>query len=270
MPGSQKPYELLYPHLFQPITIRGTTFKNRIIAAPSGLSQSLAPNNSMRHDGAVSYGVRARAGAGVVTLNESLWDKLYGRAHDCQIDLSGEEILRPLHQFTDYVHFFGALASMEITHCGQWTLPEYNEGRNPKGPSAKVNANGKIVDEIKVSEIDYFIENYVRSAVMAKRAGFDMALVHGGHSWLLMQFLSPMENHRTDEFGGSLENRARFPIMVLDAMREALGRDFLLEYRISTTELTPGGLEVPEAIEFIHMIQDKIDIIQCSVGSPGR
>ena len=149
-------------------------------------------------------------------------------------------------------------------------LPEYNEGRNPKGPSAKVNANGKIVDEIKVSEIDYFIENYVRSAVMAKRAGFDMALVHGGHSWLLMQFLSPMENHRTDEFGGSLENRARFPIMVLDAMREALGRDFLLEYRISTTELTPGGLEVPEAIEFIHMIQDKIDIIQCSVGSRGN
>ena len=98
MPGSQKPYELLYPHLFQPITIRGTTFKNRIIAAPSGLSQSLAPNNSMRHDGAVSYGVRARAGAGVETLNESLWDKLYGRAHDCQIDRPGEEVLDPLNQ----------------------------------------------------------------------------------------------------------------------------------------------------------------------------
>ena len=270
MPGSQKPYEELFPHLFQPITIKGTTFKNRIIAAPSGLSQSLAPNNSMRHDGAISYGIRAKAGAGVVTLNESLWDKLYGRAHDCQIDLSSEEILRPLHQFTDYVHFFGALASMEITHCGQWTLPEYNEGRNPKGPSAKVNANGKIVDEIKLSEIDYFIENYVRSVVMAKRAGFDMALIHGGHSWLLMQFLSPMENHRTDEFGGSLENRARFPIMVLDAMRQAVGDDFLFEYRISTTELTPGGLEVPEAIEFIKMIEDKIDIVQCSVGSRGN
>ncbi len=270
MPGSQKPYEMMYPHLFSSITIGKTTFKNRIIAAPSGLSQSLAPNNSMRHDGAVSYGVRARGGAAAVTLNESLWDMKYGRAHDCQIDMSNEENLRPLHQFTDYVHFFNSLASMEITHCGQWTLPEYNGGRNPKGPSAKVNANGKIVDEIKISEIDYFIENYVKSVVMAKRAGFDMALIHGGHSWLLMQFLSPMENHRTDEFGGSLENRARFPIMVLDAMREAVGRDFLFEYRISTTELTPGGLEIPEAIEFIKMIEDKIDIIQCSVGSRGN
>ncbi|MEL7567068.1 MAG: FAD-dependent oxidoreductase [Dehalobacterium sp.] len=254
-----------YPHLFSPKTVKNTTFKNRIFIAPAGMNQVITPYSMPRHDAAVSYGMRIRSGAAVLTLNETLNDQIYARAHDCQFDMTNPLILNPFQQVVDYAHFFDAKASIELTHVGQWALPQLI-GRNPKGPSAGVLPNGSTVEEMTEGEMDFYIDGFVNAAVMAKRGGFDMALVHGGHGWLLHQFLSPLDNCRKDKFGGSLENRARFPIMVLDAIRKAVGPDFILEYRISVSEATEGGLEPEETIEFIKMIEDKIDIVQCSVG----
>ena len=258
-------YHSAYPHLFSPITVKNVTFKNRILIAPAGMNHVITPDSLPRHDAAVSFGARARSGAAAITLNETLNDTLYARAHDCQFDINNEAILHPFQQVVDYAHFCDCKISIELTHVGQWALPQYI-GRNPKGPSAGILPNGSHVEEITEDDIPFYIDGFVRAATMAKRAGFDMVLIHGGHGWLLDQFLSPLDNHRTDRFGGSLENRARFPMMVVDAVRNAIGPDMLIDYRISVTEATEGGLQPEETIEFIKMIEDKIDMIQCSVG----
>ena len=258
-------YENKYPHLFSPITIKNTTFKNRIIIAPAGMNHVFTPDSLPRHDAAVSYGARARSGAAAFTLHETLNDLLYARAHDCQFDINNQAILHPFQQIVDYAHFCNTNVSIELTHVGAWALPQII-GRNPKGPSPCVLPNGATVEEITEDDMPFYIDGFVRAATMAKRAGFDMIMVHGGHGWLLDQFLSPLDNHRKDKYGGSLENRARFPMMVLDAIRKAVGPDMIIDYRISLTEATEGGLQPEETIEYVKMIEDKIDIIQCSVG----
>ena len=255
-----------YPHLFSPLTIKSTTFKNRILIGPAGMNHIFTPDQLPRHDAAVSFGTRARSGAAAVTLNETMNDTLYAKAHDCQFDINNQAILHPFQQVVDYTHYHDCKISIELTHVGEWALPEFIGGRTPRGPSAGVLPNGVTVEEITEDDIPFYIEGFVRAATMAKRAGFDMVMVHGGHGWLLDQFLSPLDNHRTDQFGGSLENRARFPIMVLDAIRKAIGPDMLIDYRLSVTEATEGGLQPEETIEFLKMIDDKIDMVQCSVG----
>ena len=220
----------------------------------------------LRHDGAISYGARAKGGAGVVTLNESLNDTIFGKAHDSQLDMTNELILRSFQQFTDYIHFFNAKASMELNHPGKWANPDYIK-RNPKGTSAMTTPGGTHVEEINEEDMHFFIDGFVHSALTAKRAGFDMCLLHAGHGWFIHQFLSPLDNKRTDEYGGSLENRARFPIRIIEAIRRAVGEEFIIEMRLSITELTEGGTQVGDAIEFVKMVEDKIDIVHCSVGT---
>ncbi len=261
------PFEELYPHLFQPMTIKKTTFKNRIFAAPQGMNNLVTTESFLNPEACVYYGNKARGGAAVVTTAEAKISPINGCGHNNQINMYDELTLRQFNQFSDYVHTYGALVSIELSHCGQWSLPQYNGGRNPIGPSAKVMPNGNVCDEMTEDDMLEVAQQFADAAIMAKRGGADMALVHGGHSWLLSQFISPVENQRKDKYGGSLENRARFPIMVLDAIRAAMGPDFILEYRLSTNELIEGGMTVEEAVEFVKMIEDKIDIIHCSVGS---
>ena len=261
-------YQELYPHLFSPMTIKNTTFKNRIFGAPTALTMCTTKEGFLNEVGIQLYGNRARGGAAVVNLNETAIDPIHGRGHSYQINLLEDMAsLRTLNRFSEYVHSFGSKFCLEITHGGQWALPPYNGGRNPIGPSAKVLPTGVEVTEMDEEEMDRVAECFAKGTNMAKRAGCDMALIHGAHGWLLAQFLSPAENHRTDKYGGSLENRARFPMMVLDRIRKAVGNDFILEYRISGTEYMQGGLELEETTEFIKMIEDKIDIVQCSAGA---
>jgi 2,4-dienoyl-CoA reductase-like NADH-dependent reductase (Old Yellow Enzyme family)/thioredoxin reductase len=260
-------WEEIYPNLFSPFTIGKTTFKNRIFTAPAALPQTLSPEGFLTIDGVMTYGMKARGGAAVVTLNEAQFPPEDVSAHnDVQINIFDEKCFRTLNLFTEYVHLYHSLASLEIIHCGQWTNPTFSNGNMPMGPTARLLPNGTSVKEMTEEDMENVANNFARVASLAKRAGFDMVLIHGGHGWLLTQFVSPFENQRKDKYGGSLENRARFPIMVLDRIHEAVGKDLLIEYRFSVRELFPGGMEIDEGCEFIKMIEDKIDIIQCSVG----
>ncbi len=117
--------------------------------------------------------------------------------------------------------------------------------------------------------IDEVIDHFAAAAFRAKTAGFDMVMVHAGHGWLISQFVSPAVNSRTDEYGGSLENRCRFGIRVVEAIRERCGADFPIEWRISASDLVPGGLEIADAIEYALIMQDKVDLLQVSAGTIG-
>ena len=123
------------------------------------------------------------------------------------------------------------------------------------------------MDHAKIKET---VEKYAVAAYRCKRAGFKMCMIHGGHGNLISQFASPLYNKRKDDYGGSLENRARFAIEVLDRVRELCGENFVIEYRISADEIHPDGMHFEETLKFIELIQHKIDILHVSAGLHGE
>ena len=129
-----------------------------------------------------------------------------------------------------------------------------------------MNPEGFQVTSMREEDICRIAELFGKAAALCKAAGFDMVLVHGGHGWLLAQFMSPLMNRRTDKWGGSLENRMRFPLLVIEKIRQAVGPGFPIEYRMSGAELVEGGYGIEEGIEMAKMLDGKVDIIHVSAG----
>jgi 2,4-dienoyl-CoA reductase-like NADH-dependent reductase (Old Yellow Enzyme family)/thioredoxin reductase len=164
------------------------------------------------------------------------------------------------------------VATIEISHGGKFSdvdkLDKRIQERNVRyGPSDEVLPSGAPVKEMPAELISEIVEAFGAGAALCKRAGFDMVLLHAGHGWLIHQFLSPASNKRTDKYGGSLVNRARLCIEVLDSIREAVGPGFPIELRVSAEEYMDGGNTFEETIEFAKLIEDRIDLLQVSTGS---
>ena len=256
-----------YPHLFEPLTIKKTTFKNRIFAAPNMMSHmdfNGRPDDSM----IAYYAEKARGGAAVVTLGDTPVDREHGATNPRSFAITPEN--QPmLAEIAQAIHEGGALASHELNHGGLTATREANYGDGnwqAWGPSEFVREDGVRVHAMTAEEMDLVAERYAACAEVLKTAGYDMVLIHGGHGWLLDQFISPLFNTRTDEFGGSLENRAKFPLMVIDRVRQRCGPDFLIEYRMSGCEEIEGGLSKEEGIAFAKMLDGKVDLIHVSAG----
>lgn len=226
----------------------------------------LTPEGYLTPANIALYGERAKGGAGIVTIGESLVDTSTGKAHGRMVPLDTEEILPYLIDCTDEIKRHGAAASIELIHAGRRAHPAYTGGK-VYGPSAGDCIYGGPVIEMDEAMIEYIVEKFGDAAEMAKLGGVDMCMVHGGHGWLLGQFLSPVNNQRTDRFGGSLENRARISMMVIDNIRQKCGRDFPIEYRISGDEFMPGGFNLEEAVELAKMLDGKVDLIHVSATS---
>lgn len=251
-----------YPNLFKPLKIKNTVFRNRIFAAPNMVCL-------MTGDGAPSpqmigyYAAKARGGAAQVTIGDTPVDEEHAPSMINHIKLT-KDTLPWLHELATAIKLYGAVASFELNHGGFVSSPAAMEGRNPIGPVSFVREDGVAVEAMDEAMMEHVADNFAAAAALIKKAGFDMCLLHGGHGWLLHQFLSPVYNTRADEFGGSLQNRAKFPVMVIDQVRRAVGKDFLIEYRMSGSECTPGGLTTEDAVEFAKMIEDKVDILHVS------
>lgn len=263
----------LWESLLRPLQIGPVTVKNRVEAAPT-LPCLANVDGSVTTELVDYYKAKARGGAGIVTVGESAVDSDYGITHAGQLFLDNDNKIPGLSRLADVIHRYGALASIELCHGGGQTIPALIGGRDPIAPSlmsSKLHetlAGGHI--DIQVMDrtlIDQVVENYANAALRAKKAGFDMILLHGGHGWLLAQFTSPRTNKRTDEYGGSSENRARFPLRVLNRIRELCGPDFAIEYRFSAAELVPDGLTQDEGIEFAKLIEEHVDCFQTSCGT---
>ncbi|MGI5971550.1 MAG: FAD-dependent oxidoreductase [Oscillospiraceae bacterium] len=259
-----------YPHLFSPFTIKKTTFKNRIFASPVSTDRGVFLNGVPTEQAINALENRARGGVAQVTVTETPVD--YDRAcrHDHAFNLTrgpkNSYHEQSLSVATEAIKVHGAVASIELAHTGALNHPFFINGKNPIGPTGYVREDGVTVDEMTEADMNEVADNFAETAYQAKRYGFDMIMVHGGHGWIFTQFTSPLTNKRTDKYGGSMENRARFPIMVLDRIRERCGEDFLIEYRLSADEMVPGGLTIDDTIEFISYIKDKIDILNVSAG----
>jgi len=256
--------------MFSPLIIRRTRFKNRVLAAPTTTNR-VVEHGYPSPEGIETYESRARGGFAQVTITESFVDNEFAARHEHGLNIYNENMttmhMEAIMTLSEAIKAHGAIASIQLSHVGGVNHPDAIAGhKNPIGPSAYTRFDGIRVDEMDEAMMDRVAGNFAAAARMCKALGFDMVMLHGGHGWLLSQFLSPLSNHRTDKYGGSIENRARFPIMVLDRLRAACGPDFLIEYRLSGTENVPGGLELPEAVEFCELIQDKVDLIHVTAG----
>ncbi len=258
----------VYPHIFRPLTVRHVTFKNRIFCAPSLAHQT-------QHTSATSpetpyllhYVERAKGGAACVSCGGQPVVRTNKSKIHAKLEITDQAGWRNFIRLTDAIHLYDAKCAYELVHFG--TEGEFDaEARAQKqyGCSDFVRSDGLRFYEMPEEEMDKLADRYADLAEGVKECGFDTLLLHGGHGTLLQEFLSPRGNRRTDGYGGSLENRARFPLMVLDRIRRRVGRDLLIEYRISGSECVEGGFEIDECIAFTKLIQDRIDIIHVSAG----
>lgn len=224
-------------------------------------------------EGAIAfYENRARGGAAIVTISEACVDYVNGKSHGRLINLQNPDVLASLTNAARAIKRHGALASIELNHSGMLSdfdvaVKDRRRDENVHyGASDCVLPSGTVVKAMTGEMIAEAIECFARGASVIKRAGFDMLMLHAGHGWLIHQFLSPVTNHRQDEYGGSAENRARLAIEIIDAVRAAVGPGFPIELRISGMELASGGIRPEDAARFAEMVQDKVDIIHVSAG----
>ncbi len=269
-----------YPHLFQPLTIKRTTFKNRLFVAPHMMSHM--DYNGRPDESLISfYAEKARGGFAVVTLGDTPVDREHAATNPRSFAITPENQPK-LAEIARAIHSGGALASQELNHGGMIAFAEANrdadqEGWEAWGPveihevTTQVIHGSEVTEEyhvhgMTVEDMNVVADHFADCAEILQSAGYDMVLLHGGHGWLLDQFISPLYNTRTDEFGGSIENRAKFPLMVIDRIRQRCGENFLIEYRMSGSEEIEGGLTKEEGIEFAKLLDGKVDLIHVSAG----
>ena len=268
-----------YSHVFAPIRIRGVDFKNRLELAPPSLNLAgldhFVTNEFVDLNRSIAYG-----GAAVLSVGNVMIDISECANEERQLDLSTDECILPLSRFSEMCEGFGAHANLEINHGGKDAQfartgkPAYAPSRLipswEKMAAAQAGREPLYTEAFTVEHIHKTVEKFAMAAYRAKQAGMRMCMIHGGHGNLISQFSSPLYNFRTDEYGGSLENRARFTIEVLDAVRAKVGEEFVIEFRISADEIKPGGMGYEETLQYIDLIKDKIDILHVSAGLHGE
>ena len=253
-----------YAHLFQPLRLGHTVLKNRIEAAPVSVA-NLTPQAHFTPDNIAIFERKAKGGAAIVNMGEARIDLKTGISHLLCLALDDSEVMPSLILATDAIRRHNAIPAIEILHPGGRANPEYYDGPI-WAPSDAPGHLGKDYTALDEKTIDYIVNCFANAAEMAWLGGVEMVMIHGGHGWLLHEFLSPLNNHRTDKFGGSLENRARISLMVVDAIRRRCP-ELLIEFRLSGSELVEGGLTIDDQVEFAKLLDGKVDLIHVTAGT---
>ena len=234
-----------YKHIFSPIKIGRLMVKNRIEAAPAGPMLASIDSDVTRE--LIEWErALAKGGAGIVTIGDTPIASEISMRIGHVLDLGTDKSINALNRLTETIQRYGAKASIELTYH------DYFVYYSPT--------------DMTLEKINMLIDSHAKAAYRCLIAGMDMIMIHAAHGHLISQFLSPKSNLRTDAYGGSFKNRARFAIEILEAIRNKVGDRLAIEYRISGDELAPDGLTVEEQLEFTRMIQDKIDLIHVSAG----
>ncbi|MDK2961965.1 MAG: hypothetical protein PWP20_1091 [Eubacteriaceae bacterium] len=266
--------ERKYPNLCKPIQIGDVVFKNRMFSAPMG-GTDITADCTIGPKTTAFYELRAKGGAASVTVSEVVVHPETEGSHMFHLDLQTVGSLSSFTYTADAIRRHGAIASVELSHSGQYagtylTDKDKKQGLAQWGPSETVRPDGLPVKELTVELIADIVAAYGRCAALAKRAGYEMIMVHGGHGWLINQFLSPYFNKRKDQYGGSLENRVRFAQEVLDSVRENVGPGFPIEFRMSGSELFDGGYTLEDGVEIAKLMESRVDLLHISAGTYQR
>lgn len=253
-----------YQHLFKPLTIKGMTLKNRIVMPPMGTNYG-GEFGDFTEEHIKYYEQRAKGGTGFIIVENACVDFPLGSNGTTQIRLDHDRYIPALYKLTENLHRYGTCAAIQINHSGASAVPGRIEGLTPVSASnIPSKTGGAIPRPLTKDEILEIVEKYGQAARRAQIAGFDAVEIHGGHSYLLCQFLSPLYNDRNDEFGGSVENRTRFARLVLERVRQEVGPFFPISFRISADELIEGGNTLEDTLEILDHLTAEVDIINVS------
>ncbi|ASS75876.1 NADPH dehydrogenase NamA [Tumebacillus algifaecis] len=248
--------------LFDSFTLKGLELKNRIMMSPMCQYQA-------KDDGTVTdwhfvhYGARAIGGVGLVMV-EAAGVEARGRISTADVGIYSDDHIPGLARIVEFCKLHGAKTAIQLAHAGtKAETPEPNVA-----PSAFTHFdNYKTPQELTIAEIAEIVEAFKQAAIRAQKAGFDTVELHGAHGYLINQFLSPLTNKRTDEYGGSFENRVRFPLQVIRAVKEVLPADMPLLMRVSASEYSEDGYSMAEMIEMVKLFKEAgVDLVDVSSG----
>ncbi len=255
-----------FPHVFQPLRIRNTVFRNRMFFGP--VQMSGIDGNGYPTDYSIDFfAARAQGGAALVTIGDTPVDTKYAPNNYRYFNLSDPGALPMLTELTESIRGFGAIPSIELNHAGEFTRPVFLKSGTPIGPMAHERPDKVLVRGMNEELLHYTKESFCRTAVFAKLAGFEMCTICASDGWLLHQFLSPATNQRKDRYGGSLENRMRYPLEIIEAVRRRVGEDFLLELRLCVNDFQANGIRPEEAEAFALAAEPLVDLVQVTAGS---
>jgi 2,4-dienoyl-CoA reductase-like NADH-dependent reductase (Old Yellow Enzyme family) len=254
--------------LFTPLALRGVTLRNRIAMSPmcmySAGEDGIATDFHLAH-----LAARATGGVGLI-ITEATAVEARGRISTNDLGLWDDAQVEPLARVVRLCKSQGAMTCTQLAHAGRkaWT-PTKGAGPFPSvAPSAiPFDADWVVPHELTRAELDAIISAYRAAAQRAVRADFDAIEVHAAHGYFLHQFLSPISNRRTDEYGGSLENRARMLLRVVDGVRAVLPESQPLLVRLSSTDWIEGGLTLDDQVQVARWLKTHgVDLVDCSSG----
>ena len=256
-----------YSNLLSPLKVGNTILRNRMTATPSKPHFVQGPELYPAEGLITHWANKAKSGAALVTCQG-----FYGTTEFIgylghflgNFDIHNPQCWHYISQISEAVHFYGAKASMDIRQ----RVPEpYDVSKGVLKFQMSGRQLGEDCVEMPEELMQKIADGYADQAAIAKQCGFDCIYVHMSYRLMIGgRFLSPLTNKRTDKYGGSLENRARFPLMICDRIKEKCGKDFLIEVSISALEPFDGGWTVGDSIEFAKMAEGRIDLLQLRTG----
>ena len=257
-----------YQNIFNPLTVKNMTIKNRIVMTPMGTNYG-EQNGEMSFLHMDYYEQRAKGGVGLIIVENASVDSPQGSNGTTQLRIDHDNYIPRLFKLCETVHSHGACIAVQINHAGASALSSRINMQPVSASNLPSKKGGEIPRPLQKEEITAIVKKYGEAAKRAQVAGFDAVEIHAGHSYLISQFLSPTTNNRTDEFGGSKENRARFAKMVMDEVRSQVGPMFPIMIRISADELVEGGNTLEDTLELLEYFAEEADIIDVSAGLTG-
>lgn len=257
-----------YQNIFNPLTVKNMTIKNRIVMTPMGTNYG-EQNGEMSFLHMDYYEQRAKGGVGLIIVENASVDSPQGSNGTTQLRIDHDNYIPRLFKLCETVHSHGACIAVQINHAGASALSSRINMQPVSASNLPSKKGGEIPRPLQKEEITAIVKKYGEAARRAQAAGFDAVEIHAGHSYLISQFLSPTTNNRTDEFGGSKENRARFAKMVMDEVRSQVGPMFPIMIRISADELVEGGNTLEDTLELLEYFAEEADIIDVSAGLTG-
>ena len=257
-----------YPHIFSPLTVKNMTIKNRIVMMPMGTNYG-EQNGEMSFLHINYYEQRAKGGTGLIIVENASIDSPQGSNGTTQLRIDHDNYLPRLFKFCENIHRYGTKIAIQINHAGASAVSSRINMQPVSASDVPSKEGGEIPRPLSKEEILHIVKKYGEAAKRAQTAGFDAVEIHAGHSYLISQFLSPITNKRTDEFGGSVENRTRFCRMVIDEVRKQVGPFFPIMLRLSADELMEGGNTLDDTLEYLDYLQEEVDIFDVSCGLNG-
>lgn len=244
-----------YKHLFSEIKVGNLMLKNRIIFPP--ISTNLALNSGEIDSAFVyHYTRRAKGGAALVILENMCIQFPEARNGALQPRIDSDIFIPGLSKIAYSIHNYGSLAFMELTHPGLFAELEYTDRKIPVAPSVvSLRPDNISPKELTKEEIYNIAESFAQAALRAKKALFDGVEIEAAHGLLVNQFLSPLSNKRTDEFGGNLENRVRFAKIIIDNIKKLCGKDFTVTARVGVIDFINGGIDIKEGVKIAKVLK---------------